>query len=129
MKPERPTVLVVDDDIPTLTALRRLIAAAGFRVRTFSRPNDLLSSEIPGGDVCLVLDVNLPEMNGVRLHQLLSASRRELPAIMITGRNDSQTQCLLRESRAVAVLFKPFAANLLLEALANALSMQHQRSQ
>lgn len=118
-----PTVLVVDDDPSVLTSLRRLIRTAGFQVKTFSRPSELLASEIPDTDACLVLDVNLPEMNGVQLHDLLRASGHDLPAIMITGRRDAQTESLLRQAHPVAILFKPFDAEVLREALAKAVTI------
>ena len=117
MNTDLPTVLVVDDDASVLNALRRLIRSAGLRVLTFARPSELLASEIPGANACVILDVNFPEMNGVQLHEALIASGRDLPAIMITGRSDARTQCLLRGARPAAILYKPFGEDLLLDAI------------
>jgi FixJ family two-component response regulator len=61
------TVLVVDDDLSVLSALARLIQAAGFRVLTFDRPSALLASAIPRDNACMVVEINLPEMNGSEL--------------------------------------------------------------
>ncbi len=69
-----------------------------------------------------MVDVNLPEMNGVQLCEILAASGRGLPAILITGQSDSATNRLMSQARAVAVLHKPFAAALLLDAISAALS-------
>ncbi len=120
-KKNRPTVLVVDDDPSILRAIARLIRAAGFEARTFERPGLLLVSEIPKTNACLVLDVNLPEMNGVELYQSLAISGRALPVIMITGQSDSKTRGLLKQVNAVEVLFKPFDGNHLLNAIERAL--------
>jgi two-component system, LuxR family, response regulator FixJ len=72
-----------------------------------------------------VLDVYLPEMNGVELYEKLAATGRGLPVIMISGRNDAQTQHLLQRVNAVAVLPKPFDENLLLDAISRALALPH----
>jgi FixJ family two-component response regulator len=120
---ERPTVFVVDDDPSILRALGRLIRSTGIEARTFERPGLLLSAEIPKSNACLLLDVYLPGMNGVELYEALGASGRGLPVIMITGRDDRQTQDLVRRARAVAVLLKPFAEDVLLEAISRALAL------
>ena len=120
---DRPTVFVVDDDPSILRALGRLIRSAGFEAETFDRPGLLLSAEIPKSNACLVLDVYLPGMNGVELYEALAASGRGLPVIMITGRDDSRTQALVQRAHAVAILLKPFAEDVLLEAISRALAL------
>jgi FixJ family two-component response regulator len=71
----------------------------------------------------LVVDVNLPGMNGVELCQTLAATGCSLPAILITGQTDDpKTNRLIRGAKAVAILHKPFAAALLFDALAAAFS-------
>jgi FixJ family two-component response regulator len=62
-------------------------------------------------------------MNGVELYEALAASGRSLPVIMITGRDDSQTQALVQRAHAVAVLLKPFAEDALLDAISRALAL------
>ncbi len=117
------TVLVVDDDPSVLPALARLIRAAGFRVRTFDRPSSLLASEMPKANACMLVDVHLPEMNGVELCEALAESGRGLPAILITGRTDAETRRLLERAHPIAALFKPVDERLLLEAVARALAL------
>lgn len=114
--------MIVEDDPSVLRSLRRLVQSAGFTVRTFDTPGALLDSEIPKAGACLVVNVNLPEMNGVQLCEVLTASGRGLPAILITGQSDPTTNRLVSQARAVAVLHKPFAAVLLLNAISEALS-------
>ena len=64
---ESLTVLVVDDDSRLLRSLARLLRSAGVNALTFERPAHLLESNVPKTNVCLLLDVHMPEMNGVQL--------------------------------------------------------------
>ncbi len=120
---ERSTVLLVDDDPSILPALARLIRAAGFSVRTFDRPSAVLASETPKTNACMLVDVHLPEMNGVELCKALAESGRSLPAIMITGRTDAETRRLIEYAHPVAALFKPIDEQALLEAVEHALAI------
>jgi FixJ family two-component response regulator len=72
----RPTVLIIDDDASVLRALARLIRSAGYDVRTFSRPSALLAADLPTANACLVVDVNLPEMNGAELCEAVAQRAR-----------------------------------------------------
>jgi FixJ family two-component response regulator len=120
---EPRTVLVVDDDLSMLKALARLIRSAGVEALTFDRPAHLLASEVPKTNVCLLLDVHLPEMNGVQLYETLAVARRDLPLIMMTGSDDAQTRHLLQRVSAVAVLIKPLDEALLFDAIFRALAL------
>ncbi len=88
----------------------------------FDRPDAVLDSELPKANACLVVDVHLPEMNGVQLCETLAASGCRLPVIMITGHVDQATRELVQRAKAVAVLFKPFTRDSLLEAISEALA-------
>jgi two-component system response regulator FixJ len=120
---EPRTVLVVYDDSRLLRALARLIRSAGVEALTFDRPAHLLASEVPKTNVCLLLDVHLPEMNGVQLYETLAVARRDLPVIMMTGSDDAQTRHLLQRVSAVAVLIKPLDEALLFDAIFRALAL------
>jgi CheY-like chemotaxis protein len=120
---EAATVVVVDDDPSVLRALSRLIQAAGYKVLTFDRPSALLASAIPRADACMVVDINLPEMNGCELCSVLAASGRGLPAILISGRNDLATQRLIAKTQVVASLLKPVDERALFDAIARALAL------
>ncbi len=119
---EAGTVLIVEDDPSVLRSLARLVRAAGFVAETFESPGALLGSEIPKANACLIVDVHLPEMNGIELCDALTASGCSLPAILITGRTDQRTNRLLHQAVAVAILRKPFPAALLFDAISAALS-------
>jgi FixJ family two-component response regulator len=126
--PSVATVLVVDDDSSILRALSRLIQAVGFRVLTFDRPSALLASAVPRANACMVVDINLPEMNGSELCSALTASGRGLPAVLVTGRNDFATQRLIEEAHAVAALFKPVDERTLFDAITRALALSENES-
>ena len=120
----RPTVLVIDDDVSVLNALARLIRSAGYAVRTFNRPGAMLADDLPTANACMVVDMNLPEMNGAELCEALARQGRGLPVIFITGRSDAATKALTLRVSATAVLFKPFDQDLLLPAISRALKAQ-----
>jgi two-component system, LuxR family, response regulator FixJ len=120
---EPPTVLVVDDDSRLLRSLATLIHSAGVEALTFDRPAHLLASDVPKTNVCLLLDVYMPEMNGVQLYEKLAVARHDLPVIMMTGRDDAQTRRLLQRVNAVAVLMKPFDEARLFDAIFRALAL------
>ncbi|HKN02047.1 MAG TPA: response regulator [Candidatus Binataceae bacterium] len=121
MRKAKRLVIVIDDDPSMLRALRRLIAAAGFDVRAFDRPSALLESDLPQAEACLLVDINLPEMDGVALCKKLAASGCRLPVILITGHMDDQTRSLARGIHPVAVLIKPFARDRLMTSINTAL--------
>ena len=114
---EDQIVLVLDDDSSALGAICRLIRSAGFKVRAFSHPQELLRQQLPTQNVCLVADIYLPQMNGVELCHVLAASGHALPTILITGRNDEMTHRLIEKTEAVMVLFKPIDEVPLLDAI------------
>jgi len=120
-----PTVLLVDDDLSVLRAVARLIRSAGLRVLTFDRPSTLLASPTPKTNACMLVDLNLPEMNGCELCKTLALSGRWVPAILMTGRNDSTTRKLIHQAHPVVALFKPFDERTLLEAIRDALRLSN----
>ena len=117
------TVLVVDDDPSLLRSLNRLVSASGFLVKTFAKPSELLASDTPRSNACMVVDIDMPEMTGIEMCEALKDLGRGLPAILITGRTDARTRSLAAQSDAVAVLFKPFDEEPLLDAIGRALAL------
>ena len=117
------TVLVVDDDPSVLRSLKRLLSASGFQVKTFGGPSELLASEPPKSNACIVVDIDMPEMNGIEMCEVLKGTGRSLPTILITGRTEPRIRALASQSDAVAVLFKPFDEEPLLDAIGRALAL------
>ncbi len=76
----------------------------------------------------MVVDIDMPEMTGIEMCEVLKGSGRGLPAILVTGRTDARTRLMAAQSDSVAVLFKPFDKEPLLDAIARALALSTTRS-
>jgi FixJ family two-component response regulator len=117
------TVLIVEDDSSVLRSLERLIQAGGFDVRVFDSPKALLESNFTLSRTCMIIDLYLPEMNGIELCAVLAAKGLAVPVILMTGRTeDPASDRLLRKAEAVAILYKPFDAESLFAAISLAFS-------
>jgi two-component system, chemotaxis family, CheB/CheR fusion protein len=123
-KKSTATVIVVDDDASIRRALRRQLQILGFSVLDFGSAEDFLTSEIPTGDACLLLDVYMPGMTGIELCKKMAGADRLLPTILISGRDDAETKKLMREAKPIASLLKPFDEKSLLRAIRKALPNQ-----
>lgn len=117
-------MIVVDDDASIRRALRRQLQILGFNVLDFGSAEEFLTSEIPSGDVCLLLDVYMPAMTGIELCKKMTESARYLPTILISGRDDAQTRKMMREAKPIASLLKPFDEKSMLRAIRKALPNQ-----
>ena len=118
---QKPIIIVIDDDPSILKALSRLVSGAGFEVRTFARPSTLLRSDLPKAEACLIVDIDLPEMNGLELCDSLAASGCRLPVILVTAHTDEETRRLADGAGPVALLIKPFGRELLVNSIESAL--------
>jgi FixJ family two-component response regulator len=116
-----PVVYVVDDDISVRESLELLIGSAGWQPETFASPQEFLSSPKVSVPSCLVLDLNLPGLNGLDLQKQVAADRAGMPIIFITGYGDVSTTVQAMKAGAVEFLTKPFADDVLLNAIGQAL--------
>ena len=120
-----PLAAVVDDDISVRESLQSLIRSAGLEVRVFASAEEFLNSAHPRKADCLILDVRLPGMSGIDLHQQLMASSCKLPAIFITAHGyDDRTRSQTYSEWTVACLTKPFSEDELFDAVQAALKWQ-----
>ena len=115
------TVFVVDDDAFIREALETMIQVAGWTVRTFASADLFLASPRAAGASCLVLDVNLPGLNGLDLQALIARDRGDMPIIFITGHGDIPMTVRAMKAGAVEFLTKPFGDDILLAAIGSAL--------
>jgi FixJ family two-component response regulator len=115
-----PTVFVVDDDPAVLRALARVLKEAGYSVQTYTDPHALLEQHEPETPGCLVLDVALPELNGLQLQQRFNAAGHERFIVFITGHADVPSSVQAMKGGAVDFLTKPFDDTTLLAAVATA---------
>jgi FixJ family two-component response regulator len=116
-----PVVFVVDDDVSVRESLESLIRSAGWKPETFASARAFLSRPRPEGPSCLVLDVSLPDLNGLDLQRLIAADRADEPIIFITGYGDVPMTVRAMKAGAVEFLTKPFAEDVLLNAIRNAI--------
>jgi FixJ family two-component response regulator len=115
-------VLVIDDDPSLLRALTRQLLALDFEVMAFDSAEAFLAAHIDARNACLLLDIYLPGMSGVELCQVLAASGRSLPTILMTARDDEATARSAGVAGAVGIVYKPFDEEVLLGAIGRAFS-------
>lgn len=116
-----PTVFVVDDDVSVRESLEPLIRYAGWRCETFPSAAEFLARPRVFAPSCVVLDVHLPDLNGLDLQQQLATDRLYMPIIFITGYGDVPMTVRAMKAGAVEVLTKPFSDDALLSAILGAL--------
>jgi FixJ family two-component response regulator len=115
-----PIVFVVDDDVSVREALEGLIRFEGWRVETFASAAEFLSRPRFAGPGCLVLDVTLPDLNGLDLQSRVIAERSDLPIIFITGYGDVPMTVKAMKAGALEFLTKPIDDEALLTAIRDA---------
>src|SRR5260370_20096987 len=91
-KSTRFVVAVVDDDARTLESLADLLEAAGYDVRVYSSARTCWKSGGLSGIDCLITDISMPDMDGIRLRRVALSERPGLPVILITGRTECRAQ-------------------------------------
>jgi len=121
MSHEIPVVFVVDDDVSVRESLELLISSAGWRPELFESAQAFLARQRVSVPNCLILDVNLPDLNGLDLQKLISVERTEMPIIFVTGYGDVPMTVRAMKAGAVEFLTKPFSDEVLLGAVAQAL--------
>lgn len=118
---QQPIVFVVDDDVSVRESLELLIKFAGWQPETFSSAADFLARPRSTTPSCLVLDVSLPDLNGLELQKLIASERIDMPIIFITGHGDVPMTVQAMKGGAVEFLTKPFDDEVLLNAIRHAL--------
>jgi FixJ family two-component response regulator len=113
----KPVVFVVDDDVSVRESLELLIRTAGWEPQTFSSAREFLAGAPVAPPGCLVLDVHLPDLNGLDLQERLAVDRNDLPIILVTGYGDVPMAVRAMKAGAVEVLTKPFRDDVLLGAI------------
>jgi FixJ family two-component response regulator len=115
-------IVVVDDDSSMSQAIERLIVTSGWKARSFASAEDLLVWDQLTGIVFLVLDIQLPGMSGLDLHQHLASCGVHPPVVFITGYDQPHFRQRAELAGAVAYLTKPFSGHLLTDAIRRHLS-------
>jgi len=120
-----PIVFVVDDDVSVRESLELLIRCAGWRPETFASAQEFLARPRVLAPSCLVLDVSLPDLNGLDLQKRVAVDRIDMPIIFITGYGDVPMTVQAMKAGAVEFLTKPFSDDVLLSAIRHALERSH----
>jgi len=116
-----PIVFLVDDDASVRSALESLIESAGWVPETFASAQEFLRRPRVAAPSCLVLDVSLPDINGLELQRRVATDRTDLPIIFISGYGDVPMTVRAMKAGAVEFLMKPFKDDVLLDAIRGAI--------
>jgi FixJ family two-component response regulator len=114
-----PVVFVVDDDLSVRESLELLVRSEGWEPQLFASAQEFLTRPRAHVPSCLVLDVNLPDLNGLDLQQRVAAA--DMPIIFITGYADVPITVKAMKGGAIEFLTKPFGDEVLLSAIRNAI--------
>jgi FixJ family two-component response regulator len=115
-------IAIVDDDPAVRQAASNLFRSMGFKARAFASAEEFLGSESIDDVSCLVLDVQMPGMGGLKLQSHLAAAGRHVPIVFVTGYPDDSVRAKAMNSGAVCFLTKPFEEGELIDGLRTALT-------
>jgi FixJ family two-component response regulator len=122
------TIYIVDDDKAVRESLTMLLEAAGHTVKTFSGAKDFLDICVEGSDLdgCIILDVNMPGMDGPALQEELLRRGIQMPMLFLSGHGTIQTTVRTMKAGAMDFLTKPVEGEILLERVQEALERSSQ---
>jgi two-component system response regulator FixJ len=114
-------IYIVDDDPAIRRSLERLLDAVGFQVASYATPKAFLSvaGDLPVG--CALLDLRMPEMDGLQVQAHLLRINPDLPVIVMTGQGDVQAAVRAMKAGAVDFIEKPYSDDALIAAIESAL--------
>jgi len=116
-----PVIHVVDDDASIRSALERLLGARGFAVRSYASAEDFALAPPSAAPGCIVLDLNMPGLDGLGLQDLLARDRNALPIVFLTGSGDIASSVRAIKAGAEDFLPKPVRSEQLFDAIDRAL--------
>ena len=115
-------VCVVDDDPGVRESLEALLGSAGFEAESYGSASAFLDRFDPARVACILLDLRMPEMDGLTLLETLGAARRGVPVIMVTGHGDVPLAVRAMRAGAADFVEKPFEPDRLLESIEQAVA-------
>ena len=119
-------ILVFDDDGAVRDSMRVLLESAGHAVKDYASAKALLRDTIPASG-CLIVDIRMPEMDGLELQEEIGRRSIEIPIIIMTGHGDVPLAVRGMKAGAIDFIEKPFDAELLLDSVARALQVGESR--
>ena len=117
-----PIVSIIDDDESVRLAVKSLVRSLGLLAYTFASAEEFLQSPHVGDTSCLITDVQLPGMNGLKLQSVVLAQGRDVPIIFVTAFPEERFQKRALEAGAVGFLSKPFDGQTLITLVEGALN-------
>ncbi len=114
-------VYVIDDDPAIRRSLCRLLRSHGRKVEAFAKARDFLDQTLPPGPACIVLDLQLPDIGGLDVQQLIGQKRETMPIVFISGHGTVSDSVRAMKAGAVDFLIKPFEGTELILAIDSAL--------
>jgi two-component system response regulator FixJ len=119
---EAPLIFIVDDDLSVGRSTARLVRTSGMRAETFGSAQDLLSSGRAVEAACLILDVRMPNMDGLELQRRLRETMQRIPVVFFSAQATEEEKNRALQSGAVAFLRKPVSKDALLRVIHLALA-------
>jgi FixJ family two-component response regulator len=126
---DRAVVHVVDDDASMRSALEGLFESVGIATKTYAAAREFLVDRLADEPGCVVIDIRLPDMNGLDFQARLSEMGVRLPVVMMTGYGDIPMSVRAMKRGAVDFLPKPFHDQDMLDAVMAAIERDRQRRQ
>ena len=124
---DRPLVHVVDDDASLRGALELLFDSVGLQTQAYATAEDFLNSKLSERPGCIILDVRLPDMNGLEFQGRLVQNGVGMPVVIMTGYGDIPMSVHAMKHGAVDFLPKPFRDQDMLNAVMTAIERDRQR--
>jgi FixJ family two-component response regulator len=118
---EAPLIFIVDDDLSVGKSTARLLRTSGMLAETFASAQDLLTSGRVAEAACLILDVRMPNMDGLELQRRLRENMRRVPVVFFSAQATEEEKNRALRSGAVAFLRKPVSKEALLRVIYMAL--------
>jgi FixJ family two-component response regulator len=122
MIPSNSLVFLIDDDASVRKGVLRLLRSAGYKSEAFESASNFLTREQHSGPACVIVDVQMPGLNGFDLQSVLIQRRREEQLVFITGHGNIPMCAQAMKAGAVDFLPKPFRATELLQCVERALA-------
>lgn len=117
MADTKRVVYIIDDDPSVRCGFKRLMEAGGYDARIFASAREFLSAGIPDTNSCLIIDVAMPEMDGLQLQKELVRAGCKAPIIFITALENPQVKERAKRAGVARFFKKPVDADVLLDAV------------
>lgn len=120
-------IMVIDDEVAVVNALLRLLKSAGYEASGTLSPRDFIDNHLMDDIDCILMDLDMPEINGIELQGKINSTCQDCPVIFVSGHGDIQKSVTAMKGGAVDFLTKPIDADDLFAAVNAALTNVEKR--